>query len=56
MKVGSDDPLPDEMPGDLEEFADRMLELYPHGSKPKSGCFGAVAANWPKCFAVARTR
>ncbi|MYB52718.1 MAG: SDR family NAD(P)-dependent oxidoreductase, partial [Acidobacteriia bacterium] len=32
VRVGSDDPLPDEMPGDLEEFADRMLELYPHGA------------------------
>ena len=32
VKVGSDDPLPDELPGDLEEFADRMLELYPHGA------------------------
>ena len=32
VKLGSDDPLPDEMPGDLGEFADRMLELYPHGA------------------------
>ena len=32
VKVGSDDPLPDEMPGNLEEFAERMLELYPHGA------------------------
>ncbi len=29
--VGPDDPLPDRMPGDLEEFADRMLDLYPDG-------------------------
>ncbi|MDE2902051.1 MAG: SDR family NAD(P)-dependent oxidoreductase [Chloroflexota bacterium] len=29
--VGPDDPLPDHMPGDLEDFADRMLDLYPDG-------------------------
>ena len=29
--VGPEDPLPKEMPGDLEEFATRMTGLYPHG-------------------------
>ena len=29
--VGPEDPLPEEMPGDLEAFAIRMAELYPHG-------------------------
>ena len=29
--VGPEDPLPEEMPGDLEEFASRMTGLYPHG-------------------------
>ena len=29
--VGPEDPLPEEMPGDLEEFAARMTGLYPHG-------------------------
>ena len=29
--VGPEDPLPEKMPGDLEEFATRMSELYPHG-------------------------
>ena len=29
--VGPDDPLPEEMPGDLEEFASRLEELHPHG-------------------------
>ena len=29
--VGPDDPLPDRMPDDLEDFADRMLGLYPDG-------------------------
>ena len=29
--VGPDDPLPEAMPGDLEEFADSMTGLYSHG-------------------------
>ena len=29
--VGPGDPLPEEMPADLEEFADRMTGLYPQG-------------------------
>ena len=29
--VGPDDPLPDHMPGDLDEFATRMAERYPDG-------------------------
>ena len=29
--VGHGDPLPEEMPRDLEEFAGRMIELYPQG-------------------------
>ena len=29
--VGPEDPLPEEMPGDLEEFASRMTDLHPHG-------------------------
>ncbi len=29
--VGPEDPLPQHMPGDLEEFATRMTELYSHG-------------------------
>ena len=29
--VGAEDPLPKDMPRNLEEFATRMEELYPHG-------------------------
>ena len=29
--IGPEDPLPKEMPGDLEEFASRMTDLHPHG-------------------------
>ncbi len=29
--IGPEDPLPEEMPGDLEEFASRMTDLHPHG-------------------------
>ncbi|MYA97363.1 MAG: SDR family NAD(P)-dependent oxidoreductase, partial [Nitrospinae bacterium] len=32
VKVGSGGPLPDEMPGDIEEFVSGMVERYPHGS------------------------
>ena len=32
VKVGAGDPLPDEALIDPEAFADRMLELHPHGS------------------------
>ena len=31
VAIGPEDPLPEEMPGDLEEFAARMTGLYPHG-------------------------
>ena len=31
VTVGSGDPLPEHMPRDLDEFADRMVERYPHG-------------------------
>ncbi len=31
VRIGSGDPLPDEMPLDTEEFATRIAELYPHG-------------------------
>ena len=31
VRIGSGDPLPDEMPPDTEEFAARMAEMYPHG-------------------------
>ena len=30
--VGPEDPLPDELPDNPEEFHTRMVELYPHGS------------------------
>ena len=46
VRVGSDDPLPDEMPGDLEEFAGRMPDLYPHGATEVGlfrRCGGALA-------------
>ena len=29
--VGPEDPLPEEMPGDLEEFASQMADLHPDG-------------------------
>ena len=29
--VGPEDPLPSEMPGDLEEFSSRLTDLHPHG-------------------------
>ena len=32
VRLGSEDRLPDEMPRDLEGFADQMVEKYPHGS------------------------
>ena len=31
VTVGSGDALPEHMPRDLDEFADRMVERYPHG-------------------------
>ena len=31
VEVGASDPLPDEALADPEAFADKMLELYPHG-------------------------
>ena len=31
VEVGADDPLPDEALGDPETFADKIVELYPHG-------------------------
>ena len=31
VTVGSGDPLPEHMPRDLDAFADRMVERYPHG-------------------------
>ena len=30
--IGPEDPLPEEMPGDPDEYATRMAGLYPHGS------------------------
>ena len=41
--VGPEDPLPEHMPGDLDEFATRMTELYSHGLTEiglfrRSGC------------------
>ena len=41
--VGPEEPLPEEMPGDLEEFASRLEELHPHGLTEiglfrRSGC------------------
>ena len=41
--VGPDDPLPEDMPRDLDEFADRMTGLYPDGLTEiglfrRSGC------------------
>ena len=32
VSVGSEDPLPDEALADPETFADRLLELHPHGA------------------------
>ncbi len=32
VRIASGDPLPDEMPGDIDAFATRMAELYPHGA------------------------
>ena len=55
VAIGPEDPLPEEMPGDLEEFATRMTGLYPHGLT-EIGCFGALAMLWLRCFAVARIR
>ncbi len=46
VKVGAEDPLPEEMPRDPEEFATRMAELYPHGSTEIGlfqRCGGALA-------------
>ena len=31
VTVGSGDPLPEHLPRDLDAFADRMVERYPHG-------------------------
>ena len=41
--AGPEDPLPEHMPGDLDEFATRMTQLYPHGLTEiglfrRSGC------------------
>ena len=43
MVVGPEDPLPEEMPGDLEEFASQMADLHPDGLTEiglfrRSGC------------------
>ena len=43
VTVGPEDPLPEHMPGDLEEFATRMTERYSHGLTEiglfrRSGC------------------
>ena len=46
VKVGAEDPLPEEMPRDPEEFATRMAKLYPHGSTEIGlfqRCGGALA-------------
>ena len=46
VKVGAEDPLPEEMPRDPELFATRMAELYPHGSTEIGlfqRCGGALA-------------
>ncbi len=32
VRLASGDPLPDEMPVDLEAFADEMMEKHPHGA------------------------
>ena len=32
VRIASGEPLPDEMPLDIDEFATRMAELYPHGA------------------------
>ena len=43
VTVGSGDPLPEHLPRDLDAFADRMVERYPHGVT-EVGCSGAAAA------------
>ena len=46
VKVGAGDPLPDEMPGEIEEFISEMVERYPHGSTEIGlfrRCGGALA-------------
>ena len=46
VRLGPDDPLPDEMPGDIEDFVSRMIERYPHGTNEIGlfrRCGGALA-------------
>ena len=46
VKLGPGDPLPDEMPGDMEEFVSGMIERYPHGTNEIGlfrRCGGALA-------------
>ncbi len=43
VKVGKDDPLPEHLAGDPEEFADRMHTGYPHGTN-EIGLFRRSAA------------
>ena len=46
VKIGAGDPLPENMPHDPEEFALRLIGLYPHGSNEIGlfrRCAGALA-------------
>ncbi len=46
VRIASGDPLPDEMPRDMDAFATRMAELYPHGATEIGlfkRCGGALA-------------
>ena len=46
VRLGPDDPLPDEMPGDIEDFVAGMIDRYPHGTNEIGlfrRCGGALA-------------
>ena len=47
VKVGQEDPLPDEMPPDPEAAADRLAELHPHGAT-EIGLFRRCGAGLPE--------
>ena len=48
--LGPDDPLPEVLPSDLDEFATRMMGMYPDVS-PRLACSGGRASPSATCFA-----
>lgn len=47
VKLGNDDPLPDELPADPDTVADQLAELHPHGAT-EVGLFRRCGASLPE--------